>query len=266
LLKREAKSRDKYCYLTKTRYNEAMNEESNNLDVPPSETMAEIVQSEDVLIPESTDPSFTSDAEKLMGQLVNVNSSNIYHEPTCIVCSCSSREKIEEMHLAKSSREEIIKYVKDHSGIELSPSIIDNHMLYHYDKGVREHVKTAYIDRIRRLASQETTTLSRIRMSIDALMERIIGINSIVPCGDLNEADVEKIKSQETARLTRTMTQLLQLQANMMGEMTDSGELITIPKKAFVRFFNEAITDARTDVEREIINNLLASLGELAQM
>ena len=62
------------------------------------------------------------------------------------------------------------------------------------------------------------------------------------------------------------MTKLLQLQANMMGEMKDSGELITIPKQAFVQFFNDAITSAKSEVERTVINNLLASLGELSQM
>jgi len=170
------------------------------------------------------------------------------------------------MYVQKTPQEDIIKYVKDHAGIELSGSLIETHMIYHYNKGVREHVKTAYIDRLRRLSSQETTTLSRIRMAIDALTERIVGVNSVVPCGDLTEADIEKIKSSETARLTRTMTQLLKLQADMMGEMKDSGELITIPKKAFVQFFNEAITSAKTDAERTIINNLLTALGELSQM
>jgi len=243
-----------------------MNENPDNLDLPPDESMGEIIPIEEELIPSSSDSFFMGDAEKAMRQLVNVNSSNIYHEPTCIICSSSSRTKIEEMYVAKNTKEDIIQYVKSHSGIELSNSLIENHMIYHYEKGVREHVKTAYIDRLRRLSSQETTTLSRIRMSIDALTERIVGINSIVPCGDLNETDIEKIKSSETARLTRTMTQLLQLQANMMGEMKDSGELITIPKKAFVKFFNDALVSAKTDVERNIINNLLTTLGELSQM
>jgi len=243
-----------------------MSESTDNLDVPPSDSMGEVVPVEEELIPSTTDTSFISDAEKAMRQLVNVNSSNIYHEPTCIICSCSLREKIEQMYVAKKTKEEIIEYVKNHADIELSNSLIESHMMYHFEKGVREHVKTAYIDKLRRLSSQETTTLSKIRTSIDALTERIVGVNSIVPCGDLTEADIEKIKSSETARLTRAMTSLLQLQANMMGEMKDSGELITIPKKAFVQFFNDAITSAKTDAERNIINNLLTALGELSQM
>lgn len=245
------------------------NEKSSlNPDIPPEDTMSEIVEDnqDDDLISIHSENDFTSENEKSMRQLVNVNSSNLYHEPTCVICSSSIREKVEKMSIDKTPKEEIINYIKSHFGIELSNSLIETHMIYHYDKGVREHMKTAYIDRLRRLSSQETTTLSKIKTSINALTERIVGINSIVPCGDFNEVDIEKIKSQETTRLTKTMTQLLQLQAEMMGEMSDSGELITIPKSAFVKFFNDAIISAESDVEREVINRLISGLGELAKM
>jgi hypothetical protein len=92
-----------------------------------------------------------------------------------------------------------------------------------------------------------------------------MGVNSITPNGDLSMAEVEKIKSAETARLMMAFNQLLKLQAGIMGEMRSSGELITIPKDNFVSIFKKALIDAKTDNERKCINKLLSDLADLSK-
>jgi len=47
--------------------------------------------------------------------------------------------------------------------------------------------------------------------------------------------------------------------------MKDTGDLISIPKIAFINFFNKALTEADTEIEKEIINNILTQLASLSQ-
>jgi hypothetical protein len=61
-----------------------------------------------------------------------------------------------------------------------------------------------------------------------------------------------------------TYNNLLKLQASILGEMKNSGELVSIPKDAFVKFFNNAILEAKSDVERETIKRIVDTLGALS--
>jgi len=209
-------------------------------------------------------PTIPSDVENVLGQLVNLNSDNILHEPTCLICSSLYRKDIEDMWLAIKNHDDVKAAFKDR--IQISNDVIDNHMRNHHDRGIKELQKVEYINRIRRLSSVELTTLDRIRMGLAALTERLAGINSITPSGDMSSAETEKIKSMETSRLMSTFNQLLKLQASIMGEMKSNGELIIIPRQSFINLFNEALTDASTDKEKEVIKGILSKLADLSKV
>jgi hypothetical protein len=59
------------------------------------------------------------------------------------------------------------------------------------------------------------------------------------------------------------LNNLLKLQASILGEMKLSGELITIPSSQFVNVFNDALLDAKTDREKQIIKDILTKLANI---
>jgi len=202
--------------------------------------------------------------EDVLGQLVNLNEENVLHETTCLICSSPYRKDIEDMWIAIKKHDDVKEAFKDK--LPLSNDVIDNHMRHHHDRGIKELQKVEYINRIRRLSSIELTTLDRIRMGLSALTERLAGINSITPSGDMSAAETEKVKSMETSRLMSTFNQLLKLQASIMGEMKSNGELIIIPRQSFINLFNEALTDASTDKEKQVIKGILSKLADLSKI
>ena len=208
----------------------------------------------------------TGDLEDIMWQMINLNDQNVMHEPTCAICSCAHREEVEKKFLENPSSpnclEETKKVFKTKSNIVISNDIVVNHMRHHYDKGVKELQKIEYVNKIKRLNSVELTTLDRIRGSLSAIEERMLGINSIIPSGDVSVIEIEKIKSAETSKLMMSKVQLLKLQASIMGEMKNNGELIIIPRQSFVSIFNTAIAQAQNNEERELIKRLLMNLAD----
>jgi hypothetical protein len=140
-------------------------------------------------------------------------------------------------------------------------------MMFHYSTGVRELQKVEYIDRIRRVSNSELTTLDKINLASAALIERLQGVNSITPDQNTSRPDVEKIKSQETSRLMNSFNQLLKLQASIMGEMKNSGELITIPRDQFVAVFNDILVDAQlNEDQRQVVRLILTRLTDLSKI
>ena len=205
-----------------------------------------------------------SDAEMALSQLININADNILHEPTCIICSSPNRDEIEKKFTENKNHDETIALFKSKSTASISRDVIDNHMRFHYERGIKELQKIEYIGRIKRLNSVELTTLDRIGIGFSAIEERLMGINSITPSGDVSVIEVEKIKSDITSKLMMVFNQLLKLKATLLGEMKNSGELITLPRQAFVDLFNKAITEARNDGEKEMINRILSELANLS--
>jgi len=92
-------------------------------------------------------PVVQSGVEDILYQLVNLNSDNILHEPTCLICSSPYRKEIEDMWLAIKKHDDVKEAFKDR--ITLSNDVIDNHMRNHHDKGIKELQKVEYIDRIK---------------------------------------------------------------------------------------------------------------------
>lgn len=209
--------------------------------------------------------SRNEDVDQLLSQAVNLNDSNIYHEPTCSICSSAYREDIEKKYLEKQSFLDAVKIFKEKTGQDIGENVVENHVSHHMTRGVRELQKVEYLHRIKRLNTPNITTLEKISFAYAIISERILGINSIVPGAEESVAEIEKIKSSETARLMGALNNLLKLQASILGEMKDSGELVYIPANEFVNVFRETLKAAKTDRERELITNLLDKLETLAR-
>ena len=205
----------------------------------------------------------SADVDSLLVQLISINSDNIFHESTCLICSSPQRKDIEEKWLETKNHSEVKKLVKTVSDCRLSNDIIDNHMRFHFDRGIKALQQVEYANKIRRISNIELTTLDRIRLGLASIDERIMGINSIVPNNDLSAAEVEQMKSVEVARLMGAYNNLLKLKSAIMGEMINQGDLIIIPKQSFIEVFNRAITESKNEEEKASIMKLLTNLSEL---
>jgi len=234
-------------------------------EVSADESMEKLDQSS---VPMHPLPSGLShDINKALYQVIDLNENNILHEPTCIICSSPYREEVEKEWTkdTKHQHKAVQEIFQNKANISVSNDVIDNHMRYHYERGIKELQKVEYADKIKRLNSIDLTTLDRIRLGFSALTERLMNINSITPSGEKDAAEIEKIKSVETARLMGSFEKLLKLQASIMGEMKSSGDLVTIPRSSFVDIFNQALVDAKTNGEKQVVKKILSELASLSK-
>jgi len=220
----------------------------------------------EAIVPQEIKPVVSDDqVDRLLSQAVNLSDGMILHEPTCVICSSPSREETEQKYLESKNYNETVKLFKEKSGLDINKSVVENHMRFHYDRAIRELQKIEYIDRIKRYTGQSLTTLDRISICFSIISERLMGINSVIPAEDESVAQIEKLKSTETSRLMGQLKDLLKLQASILGEMKNSGELITIPANDFINIINEALSTAKTDGERELVKNILGKLDAISR-
>lgn len=233
-----------------------------------TEEQPEVELPEPDLTPPEAQPLATikisSDPVDSMHQLVTLSDS-IFHEPTCAICNDPHREEIEKKYHESNSYKSAKDLANSKGDIDVTEGEVKNHMLYHYERDIRPHQMREYIDKLDRLNTTKTSTLQSIQMGLSALLERLAGVNSIVPDQNTSEVEIEKIKSQETNKIMSSYCKLLQLQANMLGEMKNNGELISIPKDSFIGVFNNAIVNAKTEAEKELIKDILHQLGSLGK-
>jgi hypothetical protein len=223
----------------------------------------EIIQEKE---PESIMPivdSTISNIDQVLLQTVNLDENNKIHEPSCLICCHPKRIEAEESW-EKERSEKLVKEFLDDD--KISSAIILNHMENHLYGGVKEIQKKEYIGRINRLNSQNMTTLEKIQLTNSIIFERLTEINSLTPSSSESIAQIEKIKSAETARLMKSLQDNMKYQSNIMGEMKSNKELLYIPVNGFIQIFNEAITTkAKNDREKELISSILEDLEELAR-
>lgn len=225
----------------------------------PEDSMEEIK-------PQSVSTLTSADqVDKLFAQALNLSEGMVVHEPMCVICSSPSREDVEQKFLETKNYSDAIAIFKDKTGLKVVKGVIENHMRFHYDRAIRELQKLEYIDRIKRYSGQNLTTLDRISICFSIVSERLMGVNSVIPSEDESVANIEKMKSTETARLMGVLNNFLKLQASILGEMKSSGELITIPANDFIHIINEALSKAKTDGERMLVKSIIDSLDVLSR-
>jgi len=213
----------------------------------------------------TTSLSRKEEVENIYSKAINLSETQIYHEPTCLICSSPYRKELEQAFLVKKSNNDVIQLFKEKSGAEIGEDVVVNHLEQHMKRGIREIQKVEYLHRLKRLNSPNITTLERIGSAYAIISERILGINSIVPNDEESAATIEKIKSSETARLVSSLTNLLKIQASILGEMKTTGELSYLPTKDFIEVFMDALRSAKTEREKELVTGLLDKLQSLAR-
>lgn len=205
-----------------------------------------------------------SDLDKLLAQIVNLSDNSIYSEPTCSICCAPCREEVEQVLLGTNSDYPKAKQLlKDRCGIEVSSIQLENHMSNHAVRGIQELQKLEYLKKMKRLSGSRSSTLEKIELGSNVLLDRIISVNSLTPSSTDSVSKIEQIKSGETSKLTGVLSRLLQLQAEIMGEMKSSGELITVPRDGFTNLVNETIIAAKTEGERALVKGFFTKLMHL---
>ena len=202
------------------------------------------------------------DIENMLSQTINLSNGNIYHEPTCPICSCPARQEIEKEFITRHDYTWVKTTLKNRYNLETSDIVIDNHIENHALRGVKELQKMEYVGKIKRLSGTNQSTLEKIDLCCKILINQVVEVNGLSPNSGESVANIEKIKSAETSRLMSVLNQMLKLQASILGEMKNSGEIISIPMDEFVSVFNDALTSARTDGERAIVKKILDSLNK----
>jgi hypothetical protein len=215
------------------------------------------------------DPVYYPDeiSDDILSQLVNLGGNDIYHEPTCCICSSPYRKAVEEKWFETKSYDDVRGILKNSKIKNISDDIIKNHIQYHFEKGIVEIKKKEYVERIKRLQGQNTlSSLDRINFALSVISERLVSLNALVPTDDFPIAEVEKIKTGETKKLMDTYSKYLKMQADLMGEMQNAGEMIQIPQKLFIEFFNDLLSKSETtDLEKEIILKIVSGLKGLSK-
>lgn len=212
----------------------------------------------------STIKPYDSETARLIEQTVNLSSGNIYCEPTCPVCTSPCREEVEQCLLEHKDYKRGIDLFQQRTGKDVSRPILENHLKNHASRGIKEVHKAEFVKKINRMAGKNLSTLSQIEFMCNFLINQAVEIGSLSPNGTDSVLAVEKVKSQEGAKLMTALNNVLKLRAQIMGEMKSSGELVTIPTDAFKRIFQDAILSAKTDGERDLIRNILLKLNSVS--
>lgn len=211
--------------------------------------------------------SHPSKIDESIAQLIDLSDSGIIHEPTCLLCSSPYREEIENKWVDSKQSYSLVKdFIREKTGFDISKAIVENHMIYHLNRGTKEIQKGEYANKIKRLNDNPLSSMDLLNLGIAALQERLIGVNSLTPGGDFAIADIEKIKTQETTRITAGMTQLVKMQDAILNDMKKNGEILSVAKQPFIKIFNEALIDAKTDAERNLINDILDKISALSKI
>ena len=242
--------------------NDEINQDGSEMDPEDSMDELDIEPIEEIeVLTEDIASKRNSNVDMMLAQAINLNNGNALHEPTCSICCSPLRNEAEDTWEKTRRTAMVVELFLNRGGVEIGNEVVKNHMKHHLDHGIQEIQKVEYVDRIRRLYSQNVTTLDRLDLCIAVVTDRLMQINSLTPSGDKSIADIEKIKSAETVKLMNTYSNLIKLQATLLGEMKDSGEMISIPSKKFVSVFNTALSlEVKTDREREIVMGLLRGL------
>jgi hypothetical protein len=199
--------------------------------------------------------------DSMLSQVVNLSSKNDFYEPTCPICSSEIREEAECLWEDGGKKASLVSQLfKDKTTLKVSAEIVKNHMRNHKDGGQTEIKKVEFINRVRRLYGKNVSTIDRIDLCLAVITERLMQINSLASDGRKSAIDIEKIKTAETNKLMATYSSLLKIQATILGEMKNNGEIISIPREKFITVFNEAISNSQTAREREVITDILSGL------
>ena len=203
---------------------------------------------------------------ELFGALIKINEHGIFTEPSCSFCISKYRSEAESIFL-KTPQYDNDKYIKTHmflseKGEQFSIDIVKNHCNNHINQGESQLRKIEYINTIDNIASIKQSTLEELDVMLAALKERMIEINKIIGDSRTSKIDAEVIKSNVITQISKSFSSLLKLRSELLGEMKQSGEMLSISRFKFKEIFNEALDKAKNEGEKNIIAELLKNLSK----
>jgi len=201
--------------------------------------------------------------ERFLTAQVSLNNEGFYFEANCTLCSSHSRQEAEEKWLKARDADEIRDFLKT-KGEPTPLTVIKNHMEFHIDQAYVELRKREYIHKIITLTHMNLDTLGRVELALSSISERLLAANAAED-PTMSPAELEKMRSEATCKLITTMTKLLELRANLMGEMKNSGDLLTIRQEDFANIFSEVLQEFKTEEVRRAINKILEKFAEASK-
>lgn len=200
----------------------------------------------------------TSSDERLAELLlahVDLNNQGVYFESDCSICSSPSRRDMEEIWLKNRNADEVGNLLKA-KGEPVPITVIKNHMEYHIDQAYVELRKREYIKKLIQLGRFNIDTLSRVELSLSCMQQQIIAMGAAED-SSMSPAALNKMRADTMCKLVSAQTSLLQLRANLLGEMKLHGEAFSIRQADFESIFTEALQKYTNPDTRKAINELL---------
>jgi hypothetical protein len=194
---------------------------------------------------------------------VDLNDQGLYFESECFVCSSPSRQEVESIWLKSRDADEVFDFLKS-KGEPIPMTVVKNHMEYHIDQSYVELRKREYIKKVIQLGRNNMDTISRVGLLLTCMQQQIIAMGASED-SSLSTASLNKLRSDSMCKLVSSMTSLLQLRANLLGEMKEHGEAFSIRQSDFESIFTEALQGNKQPEVRKAINDLLQKFLAAAQ-
>lgn len=193
--------------------------------------------------------------ERYLLTQVSLNDLGVYYDPDCPLCSSPSRKEVEDAWLEDRNAKEVCASLKAR-GEPIPLTVVKNHMEFHIDQSYIELRRREYIKRLITLSEMNLDTIQRVDIALSCLHQQIVAVGASED-PTMSQVDLNKKRSEAMCKVVSSMTSLLNLRANMLGEMKEHGEAFTITKEDFERVFAESLQN-NTHVEaRKAINELL---------
>jgi len=200
--------------------------------------------------------------------IINVSKGGVYHEPSCLFCCSKHRDNAEKMYkqydLAVKDKSDRLRSYFLTLGEDMSLDVIRNHTRGHMDKGELELRKVEYLSKISNLSMVSITTIGQVDAGLAVLWECIAASGTIASDGkSLSNSKAIEMRAGIISKLVRTWVDLLNLRSKILGEMKNSGEMMSIPVAAFSDFMSKLLMGAKNNEEKETIFKVMEGIKEL---
>ena len=200
----------------------------------------------------------------MMDALVHLGQGDVFFETTCSFCRSAKRADAERLYdnpVGNIARDLAVQKFLADAGESISIDVVRNHVAWHRQRGEIELRRREYITSLASIANVDKSSLTRIRLVMAALEERMAATGSI-------SSDSPRVQAQKTKdinALAKTMTACIEIQAKILGEMRGRGEMVSMPKQRFKVAIENALRNARTTEERQALLKVFEEMEEASE-
>lgn len=196
---------------------------------------------------------------------VRLDSQQRFFDATCAICRSKHREDVERLYahpVGPTDRAlQVVKFLEE-KGESVTLPEVRNHRVCHMEEAAETELRrAAYMEQLLAIANSEKSNMDRLRLVMAALEERLFATVALPG----NNAHIQSQKTKDVATITKSMTQVIALMLEIVGEMADRGEVVAIPKNKFKQVIEKAIGEAKTVEEKQAILRLFKAVGQEAK-